>query len=232
MKCVALVATALSVCLCLSYAGTERYAGKEMEEPPVTTCDWYGGHQWEISVWGAYAFPGNQNGQDLFNIGFFHELHEGADNHEANLGRLQTDRFLNDDDVGGGGLDLKYFFNKYIGVGLEGYALSANTTVGGALVTLTLRYPIGCTPLAPYVFGGIGAAFGASQSVAAEDEFNEVFLERELHSDSAILAGAVGGGVEYRFTKRVGVMADFSWHILDKPDNNFYMIRSGITFGF
>ena len=24
-------------------------------------------------------------------------------------------------------------------------------------------------------------------------------------------------------------MADFSWHVLDKPGNNFYMIRSGIT---
>ncbi|MEY2487185.1 MAG: hypothetical protein QOH39_2833 [Verrucomicrobiota bacterium] len=234
MKYLALATAAFCACIPVASAGVDGSSTKATGEPVATQpCTWYRGHEWEISVWGAYAFPGNQNGNDLRDVAFNHEMNEGADNHEGNIGRLNNDRFLNHDDVGGGGLDIKYFFNKYIGVGVEGYALAANTLVGGALATVTFRYPIGCTPLAPYVFGGAGAAFGGSQTVAAEDNFdNETFFERRVDQSGALFAGAVGGGLEYRLTKRVGIIGDFSWHMLEKPDNNFGMIRSGITFSF
>ena len=87
--------------------------------------------------------------------------------------------------------------------------------------------------LAPYVFGGIGGAFGGSEGVLSEDAAdNEIFTERNVTRDDALLEGEVGGGLEFRFTRHVGIMADFSWHFLDKADNNFGMVRSGVTFAF
>lgn len=219
----------------LSWAGTRDYAATDTKETAACcpTCDWYRVGEWQISLWGAYGFPENQNGHDLLAVAAAHELNEGFDNNEGNIGRINNDRFLNDDDVGGGGVDLKYFFTHNMGVGLEGFALAANTRVGGGLATFTFRYPIGCTALAPYLFGGIGATFGGSESVAAEDRFDrELFFRRDLDQTGAILAGAAGAGLELRVTKRIGIMADFTWYLLDKPDNNFGLIRSGINFAF
>src|SRR5262249_19874749 len=80
----------------------------------------------------------------------------------------------------------KYFFMRYFGVGIEGWAASARqarqsthvdfsddifesslgrstNTIGAVLGTLTLRYPIPCTRFSPYIFGGGGAIFGGGQ---------------------------------------------------------------------
>jgi hypothetical protein len=217
------------------FAGPEQYSGKEMKQAVVTppACEWYRGNEWDISIWGAYAFPGNDGRRNPADVALSHETNEGLDNHEENVGRISNDRFLNKDDAWGGGVDLKYFLSKYIGIGVEGYGLAARDTVGGVLGTLTLRYPIGCSRLAPYIFGGIGGAFGGSEGVLSEDAAdNELFTERNINRDDALLEGEVGGGLEFRFTRHVGIMADFSWHFLDKADNNFGMVRSGVTFAF
>lgn len=215
-------------------AGPEQYSGKEMKQVAAPLpCEWYRGNEWDISVWGAFAFPGNTGTNDPIDVANFHELHEGLDNHEDNVGRISRDRWLNRDEVWGGGLDFKYFFCKYVGVGVEGYGLAAHNFVGGALGTLTLRYPIGCTRWAPYIFGGIGASFNGSETVLAEDNFDEdIFTERQRQRNDTLLEGEVGGGLEYRFTRHIGIMADFSWHFLERPDNDFGMARSGITFNF
>ena len=105
------------------------------------------------------------------------------------------DRYIEADHAWGGGIDLKYFFMRYIGVGIEGWVVDANqarqdifvdfsdgifassihhenNAIGAVLGTLTLRYPIPCTRFAPYIFGGAGGIFGGGQK-----QVNERFIE-------------------------------------------------------
>jgi hypothetical protein len=65
-----------------------------------------------VNIWGAYAFTGEN---------------------------WQSDRYLDADHAWGGGLDLKYFFHRYFGVGVEGYLLDATrqTTDKNGLVFVT-----------------------------------------------------------------------------------------------
>jgi hypothetical protein len=44
--------------------------------------------------------------------------------------------------------------------------------------------------------------------------------------------GQVGAGLEIRLTPHIGWMSDFSWNVVNGPDNNFGMARSGVTFAF
>ena len=225
---------AISCALCVvAYAGPDPYSGKDKDimQPAPPPCEWYGPTEFNVSVWGAFAFPGNDGSRDSRALINFHEANEGADNHEFDLGHLSKDRFLARDENWGGGASFKFFFSRYIGVGVEGYGLAANETAGGALGTLTLRYPIGCSRLAPYVYGGLGGAFGGSHTVLSEFP-EDVFHTSDREDDDAIFAGEVGAGLEFRFTTRMGLMADFSWHLLEGPNNNFGMARSGLTFAF
>jgi hypothetical protein len=102
----------------------------------------------------------------------------------------QDDRYLESDHAWGGGVDLKYFFHRYFGVGIEGWAVDArrafadvddvfigippsdvfsarngheSRAVGSVLGTFTLRYPIPCTRFAPYAFAGGGGIFGGGE---------------------------------------------------------------------
>jgi hypothetical protein len=53
------------------------------------------------------------------------------------------------------------------------------------------------------------------------------------HTDSITRGfGQVGAGLEIRLTPHIGWMSDFSWNVVNGPDNNFGMARSGITFAF
>ena len=90
------------------------------------------------------------------------------------------------DHAWGGGLDFKYFFMRYFGVGVEGWIVDAHQArerdfvdfsdgifqrtfdhvhkgIGAVLGTFTFRYPIPCTRFAPYIFGGGGGIFGGGQ---------------------------------------------------------------------
>jgi hypothetical protein len=215
------------------FSGPEQYSGKDKEvmQPAPPPCEWYRNNELEVAVWGAFAFPGNDGSRDSHELISFHEAHEGADNHEFDLAHLSKDRFLARDENWGGGASFKYFVCKYIGIGVEGYGLAANDTVGGVLGTLTLRFPIGCSRLAPYVFGGFGGAFGGTHTVLAEGP-EEVFHIGDVSDDDAVLDGEAGGGLEFRFTRHMGMMADFGWHFLEGTHNNFGMVRSGLTFAF
>jgi hypothetical protein len=219
-----------------AYAGPEPMSGKEMKQVAPPPCpEWYGAHEWTISIWGAYAFSADSGRRDIETVAADHEDNEtqANDNNEDNIGSLSNDHFLNTDDAFGGGGDAKYFFNKYFGIGVEGYILDARNTVGGVLGTVTFRYPIGCSPWAPYLFGGVGAAFGGSRDVVAEIESKgDTFFARQIDRNDAELDGQIGGGLEFRVTRHIGVMADFSWHFLGSSNSDFGMVRSGVTFGF
>ena len=80
-------------------AGSETYSGKEMKQvaPPPCT-QWYADNEFNVSLWGTYIFTGNS---------------------------WQNDRYLESDHAFGGGIDLKYFFHRYFGVGIEGWAVDA-----------------------------------------------------------------------------------------------------------
>jgi len=157
-----LVLCALWVCVIASvaFAGTE-YSGKEMKQvaAPPPCPEWYANNEFNVSLWGTYIFTGNT---------------------------WQNDRYIEADHAWGGGGDFKYFFMRYFGVGIEGWAASARqarqsifvdfsdkefeshtgrstNTIGAVLGTFTLRYPIPCTRFSPYIFGGGGAIFGGGQ---------------------------------------------------------------------
>lgn len=110
----------------------------------------------------------------------------------------------------GAGAGLSYFFTKYIGV--EGEAMTQNTAhnfvdqSGGSLV---LRFPIGNTGLAPYVFGGGGHLFDPRPGSY----------------------GHAGGGLEFRFMPNFGIFADGRYVWTDRI-GNYGEGRAGIRIAF
>ena len=224
----------------LAIAGTE-YTGKEMRQTAVQTEDcFYGENELNISLWGTYAFAGTEQGH-IGAPGFF-------------FGDDLGDRYLQADHAWGGGVDAKYFWRKYFGFGFEGFLLDAKRTafdftgsptagafvftktdddrvIGSALGTITLRYPIGCSRWAPYVFGGFGGIFNGGEKDTIVSVGGGTFVTE--HEDSeAKMMGQFGGGVEVRFTRHIGWINDFSWNVVDGSKNNFGMARSGINFAF
>ncbi|HSS15559.1 MAG TPA: hypothetical protein VLQ29_01085 [Candidatus Dormibacteraeota bacterium] len=217
------VATITSVAV----AGTETYSGKEMKQVAPPPCpQWYADNEFNVSLWGTYLFPGNS---------------------------WANDRYLQAANAWGGGGDFKYFFHRYFGVGIEGWAVDTRRAfedvfidpstgvfdvdtrherrvVGSVLGTLTLRYPIPCTRFSPYIFGGGGGIFGGGEktNVVAHDG---IIRTEQTGSESRAI-GQVGGGIEVRFTPHIGWVNDFSWNFVDGPHNNFGMVRSGINFAF
>ena len=196
--------------------------GNETNGGSASACpEWYRDTEWNVNLWGTYALTGNS---------------------------WRDDTYLGVDHAWGGGVDAKYFFHRYFGVGLEGYAVSLNQNrgvffdvngnrnesgaAGAALGTFTFRYPIPCTRFAPYFFAGGGAIFGGGgreELIFASD--GDVIAARD-HGSETKAVGQFGGGFEVRFTPTIGLMNDFSWNVVAGPQNNFGMVRSGITIAF
>jgi hypothetical protein len=181
----------------IGFAGTETYSGKEMKQVagPPPCPEWYADREFNIGLWGTYVFTGNS---------------------------WQNDRYIEADHAWGGGIDLKYFFMRYIGVGIEGWAVSARqarpdfafdlsdndflrgpnidhnkTGVGAVLGTLTLRYPFHCSRFSPYIFGGGGAIFGGGQrshvALVTEAEAPEEGLDVvDVHGHTGSETKAIG----------------------------------------
>src|SRR5438270_10091180 len=169
--------------------GPEKYSGKEKEvmQPAPPVCDFYRAHEWDLDIWGAYAFaadtgrfhqPTDANlsiargvgdpffpDHDPFVVdyatGFYGEPAIFNPNERVNIGRVSKNELFARDDTFGGGVDVKYFWSKYFGAGIEALGLAAKTNfAGGGLVTLTGRYPFG--RFAPYITGGIGFIDGGA----------------------------------------------------------------------
>jgi hypothetical protein len=224
-----------------AFAGTE-YSGKEMRQTAVQPQEcFYGDNEWNVSLWGTYAFAGTDSNR------------VGAP--EFFLGENRGDRYLETDHAWGGGGDVKYFWHKYFGFGVEGFVLDAKRTqfdftgvpvrgaflfdktedrraIGSVLGTFTLRYPIGCSRFAPYAFAGGGAIFGGGEKDRVFFNPTAGIFETR-HSDGEGKAiGQFGGGLEVRITRHIGWINDFSWNVVDGSRNNFGMVRSGINFAF
>ncbi len=223
MKRAVLGVLGIAVIASVAFAGTETYSGKEIKQVAPPPCpEWYADQEFNVGLWGTYVFTANN---------------------------WPEDRYLDADHAWGGGIDLKYFFHRYFGVGIEGWAVDArrafvrdndgdpisfpnighnSRAVGAVLGTLTLRYPIPCTRFAPYVFGGGGGIFGGGERTSF-DESNGDFPNDSSRSRAI---GQFGGGIEVRFTPHIGWISDFSWNVVDGPNNNFGMARTGINFAF
>src|SRR5689334_14214715 len=138
MKQFTLTIVILCALSAFSQAGTEQYSGKEMKQvAPVPCEEYYADTEFNVSVWGTYAW--------------------------------------------GGGIDVKYFFARYFGVGIEGsgmyghsrhllfdhapdnaneeHFVDDNHWVGGVMGTLTVRHPFHCSRFSPYAWGGLGGYF-------------------------------------------------------------------------
>lgn len=228
-----------------AYAGPEPFSGndKEVMQSVAPVEEWYRDTEWNVAIWGAYVFTGN---------GAF-EFPEDAFDEEA-----EFDRYLGSDDAWGGGIDLKYFFRRYFGVGIEAFGLAVHRDtiderflagengqpfepreedigVGAVLGTFTLRYPVGDSRFAPYIFAGFGAIFGGGdvESFEFEGRGNGTdYFEVYRGGDDTELLGQFGGGLEVRVTRRIGILSDFSWNVVNKRDNNFGMVRAGANFAF
>src|SRR5260370_11859227 len=157
----------LSLIASAAFAGVG-YSGKEIKQVAPPPCpEWYADREFNVSLWGTYVFTGTN---------------------------WIDDRYIEADHAWGGGIDLKYFFMRYVGVGIEGWAMDArharqdafidfsdgifassihreNNAIGAVLGTLTLPYRIPCTRFAPYIFRGAGLIFGGGP-----EQDNEAFF--------------------------------------------------------
>jgi len=225
--------------------GPERTSGKEKEvmQPAPPVCDFYRAHEWDLGIWGAYAFGGTTGQFDVPNEDPFltsigggpfgpeadptlngHEPQISNFNEHINIGQVSQNELFGRDDVFGGGVDVKYFWSRYFGAGLEGVGLAAKRNfAGGGLATITARYPLG--RFAPYATGGLGFIDGGSTEFKF---FNEdltfaggnVSHEREFWTVDPVNnhhlrgLGQIGAGMEYRLTCHIGLMADFTWNFV------------------
>ena len=219
--------------------------------PPCA--EWYGDREWNVNLWGTYAFTNTEFAPNPSLVDIVQSTSEGG----PVLGTY--DRYIGNDHAWGGGGDIKYFFCRYAGVGVEGFALDAhkpgfdifedqavpifvhrrinhNHIVGAVLGTFTLRYPIQCTRLAPYAWAGVGAIFGGGEretlhTQGPPDAFAVNAQTEHFGSETKVL-GQFGAGLEIRLARHVGWTNDLSFGVIDGPRNNFGMVRSGLNFAF
>jgi hypothetical protein len=238
-----------------SYGRYGKDSGKEMKQvaymPPCP--DWYGDREWNVNLWGTYAFTNTDFAPNPSLVDIVQSTSEGG----PVLGTY--DRYIGGDHAWGGGGDVKYFFCRYAGVGVEGFALDAtkpgfnifedqatevfvhqrinhNHTIGAVLGTFTLRYPVPCTRFAPYAWGGVGAIFGGGERdqlhvQGPPDAFLVNAQTQHFGSETKVLT-QFGAGLEIRFARHIGWTNDLSFGIIDGPRNNFGMLRSGLNFAF
>jgi hypothetical protein len=229
-------------------------SGKEAKQVALAPCpQWYADFEWNVNLWGTYAFTNTEYNPNLWLTDVVQSTSEG---HPV----LRTyDHYIGGDHAWGGGGDIKYFFCRYFGVGIEGFALDASKngfdifedptipiftrnrinhdhTIGAVLGTLTLRYPIPCTRFAPYAWAGVGAIFGGGErdvlhTQGPPDAF-AVHAETDHFGSETKVLGQFGAGLEFRFSRHVAMINDLRFGVIDGPKNNFGMFRSGLNFAF
>jgi hypothetical protein len=256
MKICSLTLGIFVILISLAQAGPYVPSSKESTVPPPCPT-WYADREWNVNLWATYSFPENDYPAAE------NTIFQGFTSVTGGPLRIPYDTYLESDHAWGGGVDLKYFFARYFGVGLQGFALDARRSfgtvtvlppfigpgvgthvefgtgyeerlIGGLLATFTLRYPIGCSRFAPYIWVGGGMIFGGGElnETTVSDIPSGAIIER-FHRDSETKAiGQFGGGVEVRMTPHIGWTNDFSWNVVDGRDNNFGMARTGINFAF
>jgi hypothetical protein len=118
----------------------------------------------------------------------------------------------------GGGVGMNYFFNKYVGMGVDTFFQRRGHFFNNIMGNLILRAPLGNSGWAPYIYGGAGWRDGSSVvgiGVAGATD--------ELTADGGV-------GIEYRWNPHLGIFTDARYVWTDKtPDEG--LIRLGFRIG-
>src|SRR5436190_482262 len=105
-----------------AYARSGKGSGEEMKQvayvPPCP--EWYGDREWNVNLWGTYAFTNTEFAPNASLVDIVQSTSEGG----AVLGTY--DRYIGGDHAWGGGGDIKYFFCRYAGVGVEGFGVDVS----------------------------------------------------------------------------------------------------------
>ena len=206
MKKLVITLLGLSALAATGYAGpAETSSGKDLQQQSYSApaTDFYRDKEWNIDLFATRA--------DTYNS-------------------YRNDQYLGVDHAYGGGIDANYMFTRYLGAGLEGYALDGNDAIGQASANFIFRYPIPGTRFAPYGYAGGGVLFNGSHIDRAIDNGHSPEAVRDRSDAEGV--GQVGAGFEIRFTPHIGLINDYSYNLVNGPDNNYGLIRSGIRFAF
>ena len=110
----------------------------------------------------------------------------------------------------GAGLGLNHFVGRHVGVGVDAYTENTqHSFVDNTSANLIIRFPFDAVRLAPYAFGGAGYQF----------------------DPSGLWFGQAGGGLDFRFSKKLGLFVDARYVFTDGTQN-FGVGRLGLRFGF
>lgn len=135
---------------------------------------------------------------------------------------------LFDEETGGGGIGLNYFFTRNFGIGIEGMVFDTDgDTLGSTAVNFFVRAPIGNSGLALYGLAGAGILFNTDGI-----EVDGGSLSSDDNNDDVVFETHVGLGVEYRFTKNFGVFTDARYTFADRDDSDFFSGRAGFRIAF
>jgi hypothetical protein len=214
MKKVTLTLCAVAAMASAALAGTTMSSSKEMRQEQAPCPTWYADNEWNVGVSGIYAFNTDDDDNDIFDRGF--------------------------DDAWGGALDVKYFFRRNFGVGVQVFGLAVDDDsdfaqisnedddwTWGALGTFTMRFPIACSRFAPYAwFGGGGYWQGDDLG-----DFNDTLQDDEDGNDGLFM-GQIGAGFEVRFTQHVAMTTDISYNDVEGGEHDFFQLRAGLNFAF
>lgn len=217
MKKLTLTLCALTAVASAAFAGTETYSSsKETKQMAPAPCpSWYADNEFNVTLSGVYAPTVNE---------------------------YRDDQFLGVDHSFGGAIDIKYFFRRYFGLGVQGFGLALdrgnnnnflsvrrnnnnNDFAAGGLGTFTFRYPIPCSRFAPYGWVGAGGVFNGNDNSFRNNVFNN-------NNNDGRFMGQYGAGFEVRFTPHFGLTNDVSYNQLEGGQNDFIQVRTGLNFAF
>src|SRR5206468_105437 len=153
----------------VAYSHSGKDSGKEMKQVAPPPCpEWYGNREWNVNLWGTYAFTNTEFAPNPSLVDIVQSTSEGG----PVLGTYDHN-------------------------------------IGSVLGTLTLRYPIPCTRLAPYAWAGAGAIFGGGErdtlhTQGPPDAFAVNAQTEHFGSETKVL-GQFGVGLEFRFSRHVAM---------------------------
>ena len=107
--------------------------------------------------------------------------------------------------------------------------------LGTSALNLILRFPIGDSGFAPYLYGGAGFTFNADDldSDDFEDARDRVEDDDDpSDSDDVVFLAHAGAGIEYRFTAHTSLFTDARYTWSERDDGDFGVARLGVRFSF
>ena len=261
-RSIALAIAILTSPVLSSFAGDPVASWKNPIAPPLAPVeDLYRAHELQADFFGAYAVTpdtGNRTRKEsVGGMGLFDgessvtisEANRFLGNHAWGGGGAINYFFTRNFGVGLEGTALR----------ATGYNQDMSGQFG---LNLLARLPIGNTGWAPYAIAGVGGFIpgyngnrydknlgpdefagllglgGTSGDIKSDSgkhklsDYKARITVRDKNSDDIIIEGHAGLGIEYRFTKNIGIFTDGRFTLVHGEKNNYALIRSGVRFAF